>query len=373
MIQSAQFLETLSSFNVNFFTGVPDSLLKDICAFIDDNKSASEHIISANEGTAMATALGYHLATGSIPLVYMQNSGLGNIINPLTSLCDKEVYSIPMILMIGWRGEPGVKDEPQHVKKGRVTEALLHQLEVPTFIIDSESDFQNQIKEATTIAKNDSKPVALLIRKGTFESYKSEAKKIQQSELSREKAIEALLETLSGDEVIVSTTGKTSRELYELRVARNEQTNDFLTVGGMGHTSSIALGAALGNPNKKVICLDGDGSLLMHMGAITNIGTLSPKNYTHILLNNCAHESVGGQATVAGEVSFENIFKACGYKQYAMASTESEIKEKISAFDSGPNILEIKIKTGARSDLGRPSSTPVENKNAFMEAINGSR
>lgn len=373
MINPSEFLEALSAHNVNFFTGVPDSLLKDICAFIDDHKTEKEHIISANEGTAMATALGYHLATGSIPLVYMQNSGLGNIINPLTSLCDKEVYSIPMILMIGWRGEPGKKDEPQHVKKGRVTESLLKELEVPTFIIDNETDFKNEVEAATKLAKKDSKPVALLIRKGSFEAYKSNKKKNTQSELAREAAIEALLDSTNGDEVIVSTTGKTSRELYELRLARGEKTNDFLTVGGMGHTSSIALGAALGNPSKKVICLDGDGSLLMHMGAITNIGQLSPKNFIHIVLNNSAHESVGGQATVAGDLDLEKIFLAAGYKKYAVARREEEIKEQFASFTEGPSVLEIKIKTGARSDLGRPKSTPVENKIAFMEAINANK
>lgn len=373
MISPGEFLEILSANNVNFFTGVPDSLLKDICAFIDDHKSETEHIISANEGTAMATALGYHLATGSIPLVYMQNSGLGNVINPLTSLCDKEVYSIPMILMIGWRGEPGKRDEPQHVKKGRVTEGLLKELEVPTFIIDRETNFKAEIHVASKLALNESKPVALLIRKGSFEAYKSKKKNNNQSELAREDAIKSLLDALDGDEVIVSTTGKTSRELYELRVARDETTNDFLTVGGMGHTSSIALGAAIGNPQKKVICLDGDGSLLMHMGAITNIGQIAPKNLVHVLLNNSSHESVGGQATVAGNLDLENIFKASGYREYLCATNESEIKDQLQKIGEGPVVLEIKIKTGARTDLGRPKSTPVENKIAFMEAINANK
>lgn len=371
MIKPAEFLEVLSAHNISFFTGVPDSLLKDICAFIDDHKAASEHIISANEGTAMATALGHHLATGKTPLVYMQNSGLGNIINPLTSLCDKEVYSIPMVLMIGWRGEPGVKDEPQHVKKGRVTEALLKTLEVPTFIIDSETNYKAEIEVACRIAEKDSKPVALLIRKGSFEAYKSSQSKSPLSELNREQAINTVLDSLSNDDVIVSTTGKTSRELYELRVSRNEKTNDFLTVGGMGHTSSIALGAALGNPNKRVICLDGDGSLLMHMGAITNIGKLAPKNFLHIVLNNGAHESVGGQKTVARDIDLKNIFLSSGYKSYYTASSTEEIEQSIKAMSDGPSVLEIKIKTGARSDLGRPKSSPVENKIAFMDALNG--
>jgi phosphonopyruvate decarboxylase len=373
MINTETFFKTLKSNNVNFFTGVPDSLLKDICSYIDDSTTKEEHLISANEGTAFATALGYHLATGSIPLVYMQNSGLGNIVNPLTSLADQEVYSIPMVLMIGWRGEPGVKDEPQHVKMGRVTEDILNAMEVPTYIIGNETDYEASIKAATTQAKEESRPVAILIQKGAFEAYKSSKPKIKHGELSREEAIEAALKGLKSDDVIVSTTGKTSRELYELRISRGEAGRDFLTVGGMGHTSSIALGVALGEKNKRVVCLDGDGSVLMHMGAMTNIGDQLPSNYVHIVLNNSAHDSVGGQATVAGNVDLEGVFKACGYKQYFCARTTDEIENTLKSLgdDAGPVVLEIKIKTGARSELGRPKSTPIENKNSFMEAIRG--
>lgn len=372
MINTADFFNSLKNNNISFFTGVPDSLLKDICAYIDDHMNNKEHLICANEGTAFATALGYHMATGSTPLVYMQNSGLGNIVNPLTSLADKEVYSIPMVLMIGWRGEPDVKDEPQHIKMGRVTEGILNTLEVPTYILSAETNYEQLIKEATTQAKEYSKPVAILIKKDAFEIYKSKKPKIKNGELSREEAIDTILKGLSPEDIVVSTTGKTSRELYELRVARNEKVNDFLTVGGMGHTSSIALGLALGAKNKRVICLDGDGSVLMHMGAITNIGDQSPSNLIHIVLNNSAHDSVGGQSTVATNVDLKSIFKASGYKDYQIASTKSEIENAIKALASqnGPSALEIKIKTGARLDLGRPKSTPIENKTAFMEKIN---
>lgn len=371
MISTQSFYNSLKNNDVSFFTGVPDSLLKDICAYIDDNMSKEEHLICANEGTAFATAMGHHMATGSVPLVYMQNSGLGNVVNPLTSLADKEVYAVPMVLMIGWRGEPGVKDEPQHVKMGKVTEGILTTMEVPTYVIGSDSDFDSEIRKAVSEAKEFSKPVCLLIKKGTFEAYKSKNPKIKNGELKREEAIEAVLDGLQAEDVIVSTTGKTSRELYELRLARGEQVRDFLTVGGMGHTSSIALGVALGAKSKRVICLDGDGSVLMHMGAMTNIGDQSPQNFIHIVLNNSAHDSVGGQSTVASNINLEKVFRACGYKDYFCATTTDEVQKTLSGLKSGigPIILEIKIKTGARSDLGRPSSTPIENKASFMDKI----
>lgn len=373
MINSESFFKALKNNDVNFFTGVPDSLLKDICAYVDDNMTKKEHIISANEGTAFATALGYHMATGSVPLVYMQNSGLGNIVNPLTSLADKEVYSIPMVLMIGWRGEPGVKDEPQHVKMGRVTEGILNTMEVPTYVVAADTNYDDLIKEAVTEAKEYSKPVAILVRKGAFEAYKSSKAKIKNGDLTREEAIEAVLKGLAPSDIIVSTTGKTSRELYELRLSRGEQVNDFLTVGGMGHTSSIALGVALGAPNKKVVCLDGDGSVLMHMGAMTNIGDQAPENLLHIVLNNSAHDSVGGQSTVAKNIDLKSVFKASGYRSFQSAKTAGEIESAIKSLAdmNGPNVLEIKIKTGARSELGRPKSSPIENKTAFMGKISG--
>ena len=371
MIAPNMFYKALKENNVTFFAGVPDSLLKQICAYISENSSDSEHLICANEGTALATAMGYQLATNELPLVYMQNSGLGNIVNPLTSLADKEVYSIPMLLMIGWRGEPGIKDEPQHVKMGRITKNLLDTLEVKSFIIDKDSDFQQIIERASFEAKESSSPVALLIKKGSFSDYKTSEKNIGLSDLSRESAINEILNNLKQNDLIVSTTGKTSRELYELREKRNEPIKDFLTVGGMGHTSSIAFGLAIGAQDKRVICLDGDGSLIMHMGAITNIGTSSPSNFIHILLNNSAHESVGGQKTVASKIDFSKVFKSSGFKEYFVASNKDEIQKCFKCINelSGPILFEIKIKTGSRSDLGRPKSTPLENKNLFISNL----
>lgn len=367
MIEPKLMFEALKHEGVELFAGVPDSLLKNFCAYVDDNAAAGEHIITANEGNAVALAAGYHMTTGKVAAVYMQNSGLGNTVNPLTSLTDPEVYKIPLLMIIGWRGEPGVKDEPQHVKQGRITAEQLDLLGVPYEVLGADSDYEAIVKRLMATANSTQAPVALLVKKNAFASYKSQRKPDSPSELKREDALAALLD-VTGDDLVVSTTGKTSREVFELRVKRGEAQRDFLTVGGMGHTSSIALGAALGNPNKRVVCIDGDGSALMHLGAMPIIGDVKPKNLVHVLLNNAAHESVGGQPTVGGRFDFAALAKASGYLQYAVASTEDEI---LCAWQSlrrgeGPVMLEVKITTGSRDDLGRPTSTAEENKLAFM-------
>lgn len=369
MIKPQVLFEKLKSNGVRLFAGVPDSLLKDFCAYVDDKSQPDEHVITANEGNAVALAAGYHMATGGIAAVYMQNSGLGNAVNPLTSLTDAEVYKIPMLLVIGWRGEPGVKDEPQHVKQGRITAEQLELLGIPYWLLDKSSDVEAVIDELTSKLKETNAPVALLVKKGAFEPYKSQRKSQVESTLKREEALRAVLE-LAGESLIVSTTGKTSREVFELRVERGEQQRDFLTVGGMGHTSSIALGVAMGNPEKSVVCVDGDGSALMHLGAMPIIGSLKPANFMHVLLNNAAHESVGGQPTVGDRVDFKAIAIASGYNDYDRVSSVAELESAWGqlAKKQGPVMLEVCITTGSRDDLGRPTSTPEENKLAFMEA-----
>lgn len=371
MISPEYFVKKMKEYGVDFFAGVPDSLLKNFCAYIDDQDDSSRHIITANEGNAVALASGYHLATGKVPVVYMQNSGLGNTVNPLTSLTDSEVYKIPMLLVIGWRGEPGTKDEPQHVKQGKITEKQLELLSVPYYIVDGQCDIDYVLEKAFQQIYQCGSPVALLVRKNSFDGYKSEKKIKFKAEMKRECALRKILSSLKADDVIVSTTGKTSRELFELRVERQEENRDFLTVGGMGHTSSIAMGVALGQSEKRVICIDGDGSALMHFGALPIIGNIQPKNLVHILLNNSAHESVGGQATVAGELDFKVISLASGYNHYFFADSEESITscfDKIS-MSCGPIFVEVKITTGSRKNLGRPTSTPEENKRAFMKAV----
>lgn len=369
MITPEAFYQALKKRGAGLFVGVPDSLLKHFCAYMDTQGTRQEHIITANEGNALALAAGYHLATGSIGAVYMQNSGLGNCVNPLTSLVDPEVYSIPVLLIIGWRGEPGVKDEPQHVKQGRITPGQLELLEIPYRILDAESNLENTLNDVFAKMHDTSSPAALLVRKNTFSECESSPGQNQDS-LTREQALDVILDQ-AGESVFVSTTGKTSREVYELRAKRGEPQQDFLTVGSMGHTLSIALGVALGNPFKQVICLDGDGSALMHMGSIPVTGSLQPANLLYVLINNQAHESVGGQPTVAGNIDFKAMALSCGFNNYQAAEDTEGIKRAMGNFgkESGPWFLEIKVRVGSRKDLGRPGSSPLENKQAFIHAL----
>lgn len=374
MILTEQFYQSLISNNVEFFTGVPDSLLKDFCAYITDNISKERHIIAANEGGAIALATGYHIASGKIPLVYMQNSGLGNAINPLLSLTDAEVYSIPMLLMIGWRGEPGVKDEPQHVKQGEVTLALLEAMKVPYAILPHDIDNTNKVLDnALSYIKMKNSPYALIVKKGTFEQYKLKSILNTKYSLSREEAIEAIVQNLNNKDIVVSTTGKASRELFELR-KRFGQTheNDFLTVGSMGHANQIALGIALEKPKRNVFCFDGDGAILMHTGSMGIIGDLSPKNFKHIIFNNGAHDSVGGQPTIGFKTDYCSIAKAFNYQKTYQVESLDKLEDTLKEFNEieGPALMEILVNKGARKDLGRPTKSPLENKLALMKNLN---
>ena len=369
-IKPTDFYDQLASHGVEFFTGVPDSLLKEFCLCIDDFIPKDKHIITANEGNAVALAAGYYLAQKSLPLVYMQNSGLGNAVNPLLSLCDPDVYSIPMLVMIGWRGEPGVKDEPQHAKQGKVQLKLLESMDIPYEIISKDDDqFEMKILSAVETAKNENRPAVLLIKKGTFEKYSKEIKKFDDQRMKREEALEIILKNLDDNAIVVSTTGKTSREIFEIREKRGQShEQDFLTMGSMGHCSSIALGIALAKPHRQVVCIDGDGAMLMHLGSLTSIASLKPKNFRHILVNNEVHESVGGQETAAKNLDLSAIVEAMGSSKTFKAKTPTELKANITDFMEcvGPSFLEVKIRPGSREDLGRPTIKPVYNKENFM-------
>lgn len=372
-IQPLQFFRLLADNNVEFFTGVPDSLLKQLCLCIDDNVSNDKHIIAANEGNAIALATGYHLGTGKMALVYMQNSGLGNAVNPLLSLADPEVYSIPMILIIGWRGEPGVKDEPQHIKQGKVQLDLLNSMNLPYDIISAEdTEWQKKITKGIEVAIHENRPYAIVIKKGTFENYNIIEDKVETELMTREEALEILLKQIPNDAVIVSTTGKTSREIFEIREKNDEpHFKDFLTVGSMGHCSSIALGIALAQPARKVICIDGDGAFLMHMGSLAAIGKTQPSNFYHILMNNYVHESVGGQETAIDSIDVKGIANSTNYKNIIGIDTIDELSKDLADFfkKNGPGFLEIKLKPGSRTDLGRPTIKPVDNKRNLIEFL----
>ena len=324
-INPINFYNELSANGIDFYTGVPDSLLKEFCLCLDDRISNKKHIITANEGSAISLAAGYYMAKKSLPLVYMQNSGLGNAVNPLLSLCDPEVYSIPMLVMIGWRGEPGVKDEPQHVKQGKIQINLLKTMEVPYEVISKDdTQFANKISNAVKTAINESRPIVILIKKGTFSNYSKDLKNNNDLRLHREEALEVILENFDKRAIFVSTTGKTSREIFEIRERFGQaHYQDFLTVGSMGHCSSIALGIALAKPKRKIICIDGDGALLMHLGSLASIANLKPSNFFHILMNNEVHDSVGGQDTAAKNLDLAKIVSAFGVRSLFQAETKN--------------------------------------------------
>jgi len=370
MIDVAQFHAVLSELGIDHYVGVPDSLLQDFCGYLHDHDL---DLIAANEGNAASLALGYHLATGRIAACYLQNSGLGHVANPALSLMHPDVYGTPVLLLIGWRGEPGRHDEPQHVAQGRLTEGLLESAEIEHAVLpDTIEKARESVARAVAYMREKSAPFALLIRRGTFGKYQSHHRVGSDLQLSRENALEVVLPLLEPDAAIVCTTGKLSRELFELRKARGEgHERDFLTVGGMGHASSIALGVALQTKGRPVYCLDGDGALIMHMGALAVIGNNAPANYRHIVFNNGSHESVGGQPTVGRMIDLPAIARACGYRRATAAKTAKQLAERLGALQSqdGPWLLEILVASGSRADLGRPGVSPRENKHQFMKRL----
>ena len=377
MLNCAKIFELLTSEGTDFYCGVPDSLLKSFCAYLQDNVPSNKNFITVNEGAAIGLAAGVYLATNKPALVYMQNSGVGNAVNPLTSLADPKVYGIPMLLLVGWRGEPGVKDEPQHVKQGEITLELFKTLGITYEVLPQEFvDAEAAIKKAFEFMHSSKAPYALVIRKDTFEPYEALKKNTTPSpySLTREEAIQIILKITStiNNPVFVSTTGMASRELYESRIRMGQKgDSDFLTVGSMGHASSIALGIALHAPDRTVFCIDGDGAMLMHMGALATIAESCVTNLKHIVINNGAHDSVGGQPTCGFKVDFRKTAKACGYQKTWLAITKEELikamEEFITTKDLG--LLEIRVKKGARKDLGRPKSSPAENKIKLMQYL----
>ncbi len=366
-----QLVEIIGS---EFYTGVPDSQLKALCNYLmyQYGTDSKHHIIAVNEGNSTAIAAGYHLATGKIPVVYMQNSGEGNIINPVASLLNDKVYAIPCVFIIGWRGEPEVHDEPQHIYQGQVTIKLLEDMDIKSFVIDkntSEDELTLVMKEFQ-IELEKGKQVAFVVRKGALE-FDKKVKYVNKYTLLREDIIKKIVE-VSKDDMIVSTTGKASRELFEIRESKGQSHEyDFLTVGSMGHSSSIALGIALQKPEKRVWVIDGDGAVLMHMGSMALMGANIPKNVIHIVINNGAHETVGGMPTVAEKIDLVKIAEGCGYQYVVSVNNLEELEQSLitaKTFD-GLSFIEVKSSIGARDDLGRPTTTAKENKENFMKKL----
>ncbi len=372
MLTPEFFIEKLKENGIDSFAGVPDSLLKNICAYITDHSDARHNIIAANEGAAVGFAAGHYLATGKPACVYMQNSGEGNIINPLASLTDREVYNIPVLLLIGWRGRPGVHDEPQHVKQGKVTTGLLNVMGINYEVLSKEEDQAVKQINTAVAALNRNEVFALVIEKDTFQDYKLQNSQENGLSMSREEAIRTVAAALEQKDCIVSTTGMISRELFEYREAMNQgHERDFLTVGSMGHASQIALGIALSQPQRRVWCFDGDGATIMHMGSLAIVASKEPCNYMHVVFNNGAHDSVGGQPTVGLDIDLPAVAKAVGYKTVFSVDCKSGLEsvlEKVKSLQ-GPVLLEVKVRKGNRKDLGRPTTTPIQNKESLMNFL----
>ena len=370
-MHSLSFLDLLKKNKINFYTGIPDSLMKDFLSFVEEKINKSNHHIAANEGSAIGIGIGYHLSTGQIPLIYLQNSGLGNCINPLVSLADPKVYSIPMVLLIGWRGEKNTQDEPQHVKQGAITESMLKILDIP-FVVLSINTKPHAITRIINLAKKNNRPVALLVKKNFFKGNLIINNTDNNFPCTREDVIKSLIKLTKKKDIIASTTGMASRELSEIREnLRVSNHTDFLTIGGMGHASQIALGIAITNKNKRIICIDGDGSAIMHMGGMASIGSKKLKNYKHLLINNGVHGSVGGQETDGFRVNFKKIAIGCGYEYVNSCSSKRDIEKNIRNFLNSKtcSFLEIKVNTKFRSNLKRPKETPIENKNGLMKRL----
>lgn len=372
MITPQFFIEKLQREGIEFYAGVPDSLLKNVCAYITDHFDSKHNIIAANEGGAVALAAGYHLATGNVGCVYMQNSGEGNAVNPLASLTDREVYHIPLLLLIGWRGRPGVHDEPQHVKQGKVTTGLLNVMGINYEVLSKEEDKASvQIEKAMRSIRESGDAYALVVEKDTFDNYSLQNVVKNEYEMSREEAIQTVAASIPNNAVIVSTTGMISRELFEYRTAMGQgHERDFLTVGSMGHASQIALGIALQHPERKVYCFDGDGASIMHMGNMAIVGSKHPNNYVHVIFNNGAHDSVGGQPTVGHEIDLVEIAHAMHYDDAVCVWTPEQLKQALdNVLIEGLQLIEVRVKKGNRKDLGRPTTTPIQNKEALMDFL----
>lgn len=367
MIDTKKFYNTLIKNSFDYFVGVPDSLLKEFCLCIND-LSNNNHIITANEGNAVAIASGYNIATSKYGVVYMQNSGLGNIVNPLLSLSDEKVYKIPMLFIIGYRGEPNIKDEPQHIKQGELTLPLLNTLGIKYFILNE--DYEEQIKQCYDYIQQTDKPIALVVKKDTFSKYEKEYNNNNNNKLSREEALDIIINNLDNKDFIVSTTGKTSREIFEIREKnKTDHSNDFLTVGSMGHTSSLALGISL-NTDKNIYCIDGDGAFIMHMGGLAIAIQNAKDNFKYILINNGCHESVGGQQTIAYKINIEKILLGFGFNKVLTLDNKQDIVSALKEQKKYSKIaIVINVNDKSRKDLGRPTTTPIYNKEQFQKKI----
>jgi phosphonopyruvate decarboxylase len=376
MIEQKKFYECLQKEGVEFITGVPDTLLNEFCLYVEEHCPPGRHVIAANEGNAIALAAGYHMATGTVPLVYMQNSGMGNALNPLLSLAGNNLYGMPMILLIGWRGDPSTKDHPQHNLQGELTPVLLDNMDIPYEVVSSdEGDGIDVARWAARTARETGGPVGLIAKKGMFECGEKEDLSKQPSayEMSREDAMKCVIESLPSDAIYVATTGRASRELHALRkLSGGEHGSDFLNVGAMGHASSIATGIALAHPSRQVVCLDGDCAAIMHLGAMTTVAKYDLPNLLHIVLNNGVHESVGGQPSAGKMIDFTSIAEASGYATLgAPVTTREELQHSVQNLSSKSqaSFIDIHIRKGMRSNLEPLRFNHKDAKNGLIREL----
>jgi len=374
MVDAVAFYQAAIDNGISLTCGVPDSLLKHLSTVLQKNATKDQHVVVPNEGSGIALAAGHYLATGGISLVYMQNSGLGNAINPLLSLTSRDVYQIPLVLLIGWRGQPDRADEPQHLFQGRVTVPLLETLEIPFWLLPSDTASAVEcLGKSVRTARELQGPVAIVVQSETFAADSEVGVMANGYELSREEAISTIVGSLDDRDAVVATTGKASREVHEYRRNRGPVSpqQEFLTLGSMGHASQIALGIALSQPDRRVFCLDGDGALLMHMGSLALIGSSRPRQFVHVVLNNGCHESVGGQPTVGFEIDIPKIAEACGYSAAVSVSTVADLMNSLERFHEieGPCLLEVRVSAAARKDLRRPQKPPSAGRDDFMEFL----
>lgn len=370
-MEAKDLVDILESRGMEFYTGIPDSHMEQLCNYLVERFGTSgHHILPANEGSCAGIAAGYHLATGKVPVIYMQNSGLGNFMNPFVSMLSDRLFGIPCLLIVGWKGEPGRPEQPQHVLQGELTEGTLDLLGIPYAVLEKGIDkagFSDMIDGLLPVIHG-GRCAAMIVRSGAI-TADIIAKGEQSGLMRREAAIERIISAAAPDDAFVATTGKACRELYEIRERLGlAHGNDFLVIGSMGHASSVAQGIALNRPETRIWCLDGDGSSIMHLGALASIGSSSPANLIHVILNNGAYDSVGGQPTIAPGIDFSKVAEACGYRKCYMAeSPEGLVEALASAKDSiGPMLIEVRISDGSREDLGWPKISPKDAKAAFM-------
>jgi len=366
MIEVKKLVKALTNTKINFFSGVPDSVLKKFSNSINNKKN---HFIAVNEGSAIAMGIGYHLSTGKIPCVYFQNSGLGNAINPLVSIAHDKVYSIPILLMIGWRGSPRINnDEPQHNVKGKITIQILKLLKIKTLILRNDKDIK-KIKNLVNFSKKNNKPVACLIEKNTLLDNKKNFDKLNKYSIDRYRFIEEFLSKIEKNSKIVATTGFTSRELYQIRKYKKylNKGKDFYMVGGMGHSAMVSSTISKFFKGKSY-CFDGDGSFLMHLGSMFTAANIASSKFKYILLNNNVHESVGNQKTFIEKINLKNFAKSLKFNNYHLIKNQKQIKKNIDSFIKckGPSFLEVRIKNKSINDLERPKNL-INIKNNFMK------